>query len=194
MKDLNDLINNGVIIVNTQGICIDDESTIESGARIEEFCVIMGASVVKKGATIKSFSTVSDSIVGENTAVGPMAHLREHSIIGDNCKIGNFVEIKHSFLGNKTKAAHLAYIGDAYIGDNCNIGCGVIFCNYNGKIKNTTFVGNNCFIGSNSNLIAPISIGDNCFIAAATTVTASLPSNSFIKGNRDNTIYENREK
>ena len=96
------------------------------------------------------------------------------SIIGKNVKIGNFVETKNSTIGDNSKAGHLAYIGDAVIGSNVNIGCGVIFVNYNGKDKQVTYVGNNAFIGSNSNLVAPVNIGNRAYIAAGSTINKDV--------------------
>ena len=152
-------------------------SIIEEGVTIYPYCVIIN-SVISAGTTVYA-SHISDSFVGKNCTVGPNAHIREHSYINDSVRIGNFVEVKKSTIGSHTKAAHLSYIGDAEVGYNTNIGCGVVFCNYDGKQKHRTTVGNNVFIGSNSNLIAPITIADGCFIAAGSTVTKSLEENSF---------------
>ena len=106
--------------------------------------------------------------------------LRQNSFISNNCKIGDFVEIKNSFLGDGVKVAHHAYIGDAYVGKNTNVGCGTVFANFNGKIKQKTFIGENCFIGANVNLVAPLDVGENCFIGAGTTVRKNLEDNSFL--------------
>jgi bifunctional UDP-N-acetylglucosamine pyrophosphorylase/glucosamine-1-phosphate N-acetyltransferase len=95
-------------------------------------------------------------------------------------RVGNFVEIKNSTIKQNTKISHLTYIGDATIGSNCNIGCGVVFCNYDGKNKHKTIIGDNVFVGSNVNLIAPITIDNNCFIAAGSTVTKSVSNDTFV--------------
>ncbi len=105
--------------------------------------------------------------------------------------MGNFVEVKNSLLGRGVKAAHLTYIGDAEIGSGSNVGCGVIFCNYDGKKKHRSVIGERCFIGSNVNLIAPLSVGSGSFVAAGTTVDRSVPENSFVRGNRDLKIVRN---
>ena len=101
-----------------------------------------------------------------------------NSKIGDDCRVGNFVEIKNSTLKSNVKAAHLAYIGDAYIGYRCNFGCGSITVNYDGKNKHKTIIGNDVFVGSNSNLVAPINISDNSFIACGSTITTDVPKNT----------------
>lgn len=138
-------------------------------------------SVIGKGSEVVS-SHIFSSRVGDNVKIGPNAHLRPNTIIEDNCRIGNFVEIKNSKVGKGTKIAHLTYVGDAEIGKNCNIGCGVIFVNYNGKEKNKIKIGNNVFVGSNCNLIAPLNIGDNVYICAGTTVTKDLAEGDFVIG------------
>ena len=147
-------------------------------------------SLVEKGAEIIS-SHIFESTIGENSKVGPYAHIRPKCKIGKNCRIGNFVEIKNSAIGDNTKIAHLTYVGDARIGKNCNIGCGVVFANYNGKEKNKIIVGNNVFIGSNCNLIAPLIIPDNVYICAGTTVTRDLQEYDFVIGRCRETIKPN---
>ena len=106
------------------------------------------------------------------------SHLREGSVIADGVRIGNFVETKNANIGTGTKVAHLTYVGDATIGKNVNVGCGTVFCNYNGKIKQQTYVGNNVFIGSNVNLVAPLVVEDNAFIAAGSTITNNVPNSA----------------
>ncbi|MEG2014417.1 MAG: DapH/DapD/GlmU-related protein, partial [Clostridia bacterium] len=133
-----------------------------------------------------------DSEVGNDCAVGPNAHLRQHAVVGNNCRIGNFVEIKNSYLGDFTKASHLAYIGDATVGKRVNIGCGVVFVNFNGREKNHTTVGDNCFLGCNVNLIAPVTLENNCFVAAGTTVDGNLRKDEFAIGRAKMTIKPNR--
>lgn len=165
---------------------------------------------INKSAKIDELSKITDSEIGENvevtasvieesfvdtgTKIGPFAHLRPNSKIGKNCRIGNFCEIKNSTIGDGTKVSHLAYVGDAEIGKNCNIGCGVIFVNYNGKAKQKIEIGNNVFVGSNCNLIAPLKIEDNVYICAGTTVTKNLKENDFVVGRARETIKENRAK
>ena len=174
---------------------IDPQAVIEKDVVIYDNNTIIGKCIIKSGTilypnnliidsivgnncTIMS-STINCSIVGNNVSIGPNAHLRNNATLSDNVRIGNFVEIKNSFVGEKTKIAHLTYVGDATIGKNCNLGCGVVFCNYDGVNKHKTIVGDNVFIGSNVNLIAPITIQDDCFVAAGSTVTKSLDKDTF---------------
>ena len=139
-------------------------------------------------------SVIENSIIGKQNKTGPYSRLRPKSIIGNSCKIGNFVEIKNSFIGDGTKISHLAYVGDSEIGQNCNIGCGVIFANYNGKTKSKTIVGDHVFIGSNCNLIAPLSIESESYICAGTTVTENVKKGDFVIGRTRQTNKEMRAK
>ena len=148
-------------------------------------------SVIGENCVIKS-SFIEDSEIRNNVHIGPFAHIRPNSTICDDCKIGNFVEVKASTLGSGTKASHLAYIGDADVGENCNIGCGAIFVNYNGKSKNRTKVGDNCFIGSNCNVVAPVNIATNSYICAGTTITVDTENDDFVIGRCRETIKKNR--
>ncbi len=186
------------------------ESSVKVGKNvtIEPYAVVKGDSVLADNCVIGSFSVLINAKIGENTivkssritdstvgnysTVGPNAHLRENSVVGDHCRIGNFVELKNSQLGDLTKACHLAYVGDATVGKNCNIGCGAIFVNYNGKVKNRTTVGDNVFIGSNCNLIAPLVIANDCFIACGTTVNKDLNFDDFAIGRPRVEVKPNR--
>lgn len=183
---------------------LEDTVTVGDNVTIEPFAVVKGNTVLRDGCTVGSFSYIDnaeigcntvvkasricDSKVGANCSVGPYAHLRNNAVVEDNCRVGNFVEIKNSILKNKVKASHLAYIGDAEVGERVNVGCGVIFVNYDGKTKHKTVVGNDCFIGCNSNLVAPVNVGDNCFIACDTTVTNDIPDGSFAIGRSKMTV------
>jgi len=198
-KYLRDSINkghmlSGVSMVNPETITIGHNVVIEGGVWIYPNTSITGNSVIKKGAIIGPntevkdsyidegaeirHSLVIDSKVGKKTTVGPFAHLRGHANIGDHNRIGNFVEVKNSTTGDDTKAAHLAYIGDAQVGERVNFGCGSITVNYDGVKKHKTIIGNDVFIGCNVNMVAPISISDNVFIAAGSTVTKDIPKGS----------------
>ncbi len=131
---------------------------------------------IADGCTVEG-SVILSSEIGENTKVGPNAYIRPESVIGKNARIGDFVEIKKSNIGDGTKVSHLTYVGDAEVGENCNMGCGTVFVNYDGKNKHKTVVGDHVFIGCNANLIAPVTIGDNAFIAAGSTVTDNVEEN-----------------
>ena len=138
-------------------------------------------------------SYIVDSKIGNFNTIGPYSRLRGAEIL-NNAKIGNFVEIKKSIIGDGVKASHLTYIGDAEIGEDCNIACGVIFCNYNGKEKFKTYVGKNCFVGSNTNIIAPVIIGDNTYIAASCTIYKNIESDKFVISSRNLSIKEDYKK
>ncbi len=171
---------------------IGNNVTIYENNRIEGDTVIGDNSIIMPNCYIKNctigngttfnYSQAEDAKVGDNVSVGPFARLRPKAEVCDNAKIGNFVEIKNAVIGKGTKVSHLAYVGDASVGENCNIGCGAIFVNYNGKTKNRTTVGNNCFIGSNCNIIAPVNIESDSYICAGTTITDDVTAGDFVIG------------
>lgn len=132
--------------------------------------------------------------IGAYTTVGPFACLRNGAIIGAYCRVGDFVEIKNSVIGDNTKMAHLAYVGDSIVGHNTNIGCGVVFANYNGRIKQRCTVGSNVFIGANSNLVAPIIVNDGAYIAAGSTVTHDVPGGNLCIARSRQVLKENWER
>lgn len=174
--------------------CRIKESDIE-GSTIGENCKINGSEIEKteigKFNEIKS-SYIEESVVKNNVNVGPFAHLRPNSLVSDYCKVGNFVEIKNAKLGTNTKASHLAYVGDADVGANCNIGCGAIFVNYDGVNKHRSVVEDDCFIGSNCNVVAPVHIKKGSFICAGTTITVDTNEDDFVIGRCRETIKNNR--
>ena len=133
-------------------------------------------------------------MVWERVTIGPFAHLRPGAEILAEAKIGNFVEIKNSKVGKKTKVSHLSYVGDASIGDNVNIGCGVVFVNYTGKTKLRSVVKDNSFIGSSVNVIAPVEIGERVYVCAGTTVDKSVSDGDFVIGRSRMTVKKDRAK
>lgn len=153
------------------------ETEISDGCIIYPNCFLKNAKIGKNCVIMSS--TIQDSSMDENSNLGPNSHLRNNTKVGKNVRLGNFVEIKNSNIGDETKIAHLTYVGDADIGKSCNLGCGVVFCNYDGVKKHRSNIGNNVFIGSNVNLIAPITVEDDCFIAAGSTVNQSMQKNTF---------------
>lgn len=169
-------LKNGVIIESDNGVYIDATVKIEKGAEISHDVSLLGKTLVEKGAKIKPYCVVEESVISAFAEVGPFARLRKGSVIGERAKIGNFVEVKNATVGAGTKASHLAYIGDADVGKKCNIGCGSIFVNYDGKKKQKTRVEDNCFIGSNCNLIAPVVMKKGSYLAAGSTLTKDLES------------------
>lgn len=183
---------------------IGENVIIYENNRIEGECVIgdnvtiypnsfIDSSVIGKGTKIYS-SFIEKAKVGSCCLVGPYAHLRAGSVIDDFVKIGNFCEIKNSEIGKYTKISHLAYVGDAKVGNNCNIGCGVIFVNFNGKTKSKTIVGDNSFIGSNVNLIAPVRVGNSAYVCAGTTVDRNVEPGDFVIGRVRAELKKDRAK
>ncbi len=188
----------GVEIPDGNSVYIGEEVVVEAGAVIWPNNHVYGRSHIAAGAVLEpnnvifdseigAGSTVLSSVlrgakVGSNVSVGPNAYLREKSVIGDNCRVGDFVEIKNAAVGAGTKISHLTYIGDADVGKNCNFGCGVVFANYDGRRKYRTTVGDDCFIGSNCNLVAPVTVESGAFIAAGTTVTKTVKGETFVIG------------
>lgn len=199
-KNLKIISKRSVFIDET--VVIGDNVTIYENNRLEGNTVIGDNVVVlpnnylidtKVGnGTIINHSQSEKADIGNNCNVGPFARLRPNAKLCDNVHVGDFVEIKNATLGEGTKANHLAYIGDADIGKECNIGCGAIFVNYNGKIKQRTIVGDNSFIGSNCNIIAPVNIESNTFICAGTTVTSDVNEDDFVIGRVRQETKENR--
>ncbi|MDR1093846.1 MAG: hypothetical protein LBL66_06825 [Clostridiales bacterium] len=185
-------MRNGVQITDTGGAFIDGDVKIGKNVTIQAGNILSGRTVIGDGAVLKPYNVIDDSVIGEgaeisashlcscavgkNTRVGPNAYIRPQSVIGDDCRIGDFVEVKNARIGNGTKAAHLSYIGDADVGERCNIGCGTVFVNYDGKNKRRSTVGSGVFIGSNANLVAPVRLEDGSFIAAGSTVTGDVPA------------------
>ena len=160
-----------------------DNKIIDVSSEINENCSLFGEchiinSQIGKNCIIKS-SYIDSSIVGDNCIIGPFTNIHHSSSIQNNCYIGNYVEIKNSSIGKNNKVKHLSYIGDTLASNNNNFGCGSITVNYDGKEKHKTIIGNNVFIGCDSQLIAPIVIEDNAFIAAGSVVTSSLKKNDF---------------
>ena len=147
--------------------------------------------VVGDGVTM-NYGQSESATIGEGCKIGPFSRLRPNAVLGKECHVGNFVEIKNATVGDGTKANHLAYVGDADIGKNCNIGCGAIFVNYNGRTKSRTTVGDNCFIGSNCNVIAPVKIESDSYICAGTTITEDVKTDDFVIGRVRQVVKEGR--
>lgn len=172
----------GVDVKIGQDTIIYPNNVIEGNTVIGEDCILypnsrISNSVIGKAVEVQS-SVIIDSSVGNETTVGPFAYIRPESTIGNNVKIGDFVEIKKASIGDNTKVSHLTYIGDAEVGKDCNFGCGTVVVNYDGKKKHKTVVGNNAFIGCNTNLVSPVEVKDNAYIAAGSTITKEVPEGS----------------
>lgn len=155
------------------GVALRGNTKIGKGVRIGRGSVIEN-SVVEEGAVIEPYSIIKDSHIRSGAVVGPFAHIRNQAVIGEGSHIGNFVEVKASEIGSHVNAKHLAYIGDAQIGDRTNVGAGVVFANYDGKQKHRSKVGQNAFIGSNSLIIAPVTLGDYSYIAGGSVINKNI--------------------
>jgi bifunctional UDP-N-acetylglucosamine pyrophosphorylase/glucosamine-1-phosphate N-acetyltransferase len=154
---------------------------IEDNVEIGPNCVIHN-STLKQGAIIKANSHLDGAVVGEGADVGPFARLRPGTVLEANVHVGNFVELKNAHLNEGSKAGHLSYLGDAVLGRNCNVGAGTITCNYDGANKHKTEIGDDVFIGSNSSLVAPVSLGNGATTAAGSTITESVPAQALALG------------
>lgn len=184
----------GVKFVDLGTTIVECDVVIASGVEVGPQNILKGKTVINAGVKLLYANVIEDGIIGEGaeinssriyhsyigerTKVGPFAYIRPDSIIGPDCRIGDFVEIKKSIVGAGCKISHLSYVGDCEMGDGCNIGCGVVFVNYDGKDKFRTKVGNKVFVGSNSNIIAPMVIEDGAFIAAGSTLNRDVPAGS----------------
>lgn len=191
-------------LIGKETIFIDDSVVFGENVTIYPNNILWGKCTIASGTVLMPNNYIVDSLVGKNCVIdhsyienstvgneniiGPFSRLRPHSKIGNGCKIGNFVEIKNSVIGDGTKASHLSYIGDSEIGKNCNIGCGAIFVNYDGKSKHKTVVGDDCFIGSNVNIVAPVMIAKGSYICAGTTLTKDTAEFDFVIGRARETI------
>lgn len=187
---------------------ISKQTVLSKTVNIDSSCKLVGSNKINENVIIKNNSFLFDvfvddytiienssiigATIGKKVSIGPYARIRIGTKIENDCKIGSFVEVKASTLKKGVKAGHLAYIGDAEVGENCNIGAGVVFANYNGKTKNKIIIGKNCFIGSNSTLVAPLTLGDGCFVAAGSVVTKNAPDNTLIIGRAYQVNKENK--
>ena len=199
----------GVTIINPKATYID------RNVKIGVDTVIYPNTIIKKGSIIGERNeiyasrienscigdenkidncVITDAKVSNQNQIGPYVHLRPNADIKDGTRLGNFVEVKNSTIGNGTKVSHLTYVGDGEIGENTNVGCGVVFVNYDGKNKYKTKVGNNCFVGCNVNLVAPITIEDNVYIAAGSTLTDDVEKNSLAIARSRQTIKKDYKK
>ena len=164
-------------VVIDVGCVFEGKVELADGVTISANCVIKNARIAK-GALIKAFCHIEDCVIGEAAEIGPYARLRPGTTLADHVHIGNFVEVKNSQLGSKSKANHLAYVGDATVGERVNIGAGTITCNYDGANKHRTIIEDDAFIGSDSQLVAPVTVGKGATLGAGTTLTKDAPANS----------------
>lgn len=196
----------GVTFLDIDTVFIDDGVKIGEGTVIEPCVQIRGKTEIGANCLIGQNSRVENSIlsdevkvlssvvlesrIGSGTNVGPFAYLRPNSVVGRNCKIGDFVEVKNSTLGDGTKASHLTYIGDSDLGNDINLGCGVVFVNYDGTNKYRSTIEDGAFIGCNTNLVSPVNVGKGAYIAAGTTVTKDVPEDALCVGRARQKVIE----
>jgi bifunctional UDP-N-acetylglucosamine pyrophosphorylase/glucosamine-1-phosphate N-acetyltransferase len=172
----------GVTIIAPETVFLSADTKLASDVTIEPYVFFGPGVTVETGAIIHSFSHLTEAHIGEGAEVGPFARLRPGARMGKGSKLGNFVEMKAAVLGDGAKANHLAYIGDAQVGEGANIGAGTIFCNYDGASKHRTDVGKGVFVGSNSALVAPVTIGDGAYIGSGSVITENVPADSLALG------------
>jgi len=191
-------MKNGVTMRDPSQVYIEEGVLIGRDTEIEPGTVICGKTVIGEGCRILGntrlinavigddceilSSVIVDSQVGNDVHIGPFSNLRPGTVLGEGCRVGDFMELKNAKIGKGTKMAHLSYIGDATMGENCNVGCGVTFANYDGKEKYQSSVGDNCFLGCNVNLVAPVVVEDGAYIAAGTTVTKHVTKDALCIG------------
>ena len=187
-------MSNGVFLPDPDSVYFALDSEIANNVCIEPN-VFFGRNVkVSSYCVIKACSYLEDVQIGERVQIGPFARIRGSSVIEGDCKIGNFVEVKNSHFERGTKAGHLSYIGDATVGFETNIGAGAVFCNYDGLKKHKTVIGNNCFVGSNSSLVAPLFIANKSVIAAGSVVTDDVLDEESLVIARSRQIVKKRKK
>ena len=206
-----DLLNNGVTLIDKSRVDVRGEVKTGADCTIDVNVILEGNIELGNNVEIGSNSILCDTKIGDNTkilpfshvvasqigancSIGPYARLREGSVIMDGARVGNFVETKKTKLGKDSKANHFTYLGDAEIGDEVNIGAGTITCNYDGKNKNKTNIGNNSFIGTNSSLVAPVNIGKNAYVGAGSTITKDIPDDALGVGRGKQKNKENWSK
>jgi bifunctional UDP-N-acetylglucosamine pyrophosphorylase/glucosamine-1-phosphate N-acetyltransferase len=180
----------GVTMVAPETVYLAADTKLGVGVEIEPFVVFGPGVVVEDGAVIRSFSRLEMAHIGPAATVGPFARLRPGARIGAGAHIGNFVEIKEAVVEAGAKANHFAYIGDARVGEGANIGAGTIFCNYDGKNKHRTDIGKGAFIGSNSSLVAPVSIGDHAYVGSGSVITRDVPAGALALGRARQVVKE----
>ncbi len=189
-----DLMYSGVTIIDPERTYIEDgvkigrDSVVLPGTVLEGDTVIGADCVIGPDTKLKNTiigdgtevvkSVGLDCAVGENTTVGPFAYLRPDTKVGNHCRIGDFVELKNSAIGDGTKVSHLTYVGDSDVGERVNFGCGTVTVNYDGAKKYRTTIGNDVFVGCNSNLVAPVTLSDGAYTAAGSTITDDVPEST----------------
>lgn len=182
----------GVCIIDPANTYVDPTCAVDAGVTLLPGAIVRGSTRIASGCEIGPNAMIRDSVIGENTTVnasqvnesriganttvGPFAYVRPGTTVGDHCRVGDFVELKNSVIGDGTKISHLTYVGDSDVGQRVNFGCGTVTTNYDGVKKYRCTIGDDVFIGCNTNLIAPVTLGDGCYTAAGSTVTQDVPA------------------
>ncbi len=210
-RKLTALVRRGVLVPDPTSVSVAPEVSVGGGTLLSPFVLLEGNSRIGTSCTIGSFShlvnatigtktTILDhcfirnSRIGKNASIGPFTHLRPDSDVGDAARVGNFVELKKSKLGTGAKVPHLSYVGDADVGKNANLGAGTITCNYDGRVKSRTIVGDGAFIGSDVQLIAPVRVGKGAFVAAGSCIVDDVPAHALALARSNQIIKKNWAK
>jgi bifunctional UDP-N-acetylglucosamine pyrophosphorylase/glucosamine-1-phosphate N-acetyltransferase len=194
MEQLSRLIDGGVRMLDTSSVYVDPTVEVGAGTVLLPNVILRGNTVIGPDCEIgpntmirdctlgagcvANASQLNEAVFGERVNIGPFAYVRPGTRVGDGCKVGDFVEVKNAVIGDGTKLPHLIYVGDSDVGKGCNFGCGSITCNYDGNHKYRTTVGDNVFIGCNTNLVAPVTVEDGAYTAAGSTITRQVPANA----------------
>ncbi len=188
------LLDAGVIMLDPSAVYVEDTVSVGRGSLLLPGTILRGATVIGENCelgpntmitnctvgnnTVINSSQCNDSAIGSHTSVGPFAYVRPNCTVGDHIKVGDFVELKNSSVGNGTKISHLTYVGDSDVGERVNFGCGTVTVNYDGTAKYRTHIGDDCFIGCNTNLVAPVSVGSGAYTAAGSTITQDVEADA----------------
>lgn len=199
-------MKNGVRVLDPGAVYVDPRVTIGRGTVILPGTILRGRTVIGRDCEIGpnamirdctvgdcteiNASQMTESVVGSHTTVGPFAYLRPNSRVGDHVKVGDFVEVKNSVIGNGTKISHLTYVGDSDVGEKVNFGCGTVTTNYDGHRKYRCTIGDNAFLGCNTNLVAPVTIGEGAYTAAGSTITKDVPADALALARTPQTVKE----
>lgn len=200
------LLAAGVIMMDPAAVYVEDDVTVGAGTLLLPGTILRGRTVIgenccigpqtmitdstiEDGCTVNS-SQCEESLIERDCQIGPYTHIRPHCTVGEGSKIGAFVQLKNCNLGRGTKMAHLTYVGDSDVGEECNFGCGTITCNYDGFKKHRTTIGSHVFVGCNTNFIAPVAVEDGAFIAAGTTVSEDVPEDALVIGRARQEVKE----
>jgi bifunctional UDP-N-acetylglucosamine pyrophosphorylase/glucosamine-1-phosphate N-acetyltransferase len=193
------LVSAGARIEDPGTTHVSAEAVVEAGAVLKPFTILEGRTIVRTGAVVGPFVRLVDvdvgpgaqvldhcllreSVIEAGASVGPFTHLRPQSRVGERAKVGNFVELKKTSLGEGSKAQHLSYLGDATVGPGVNIGAGTITCNYDGVAKHPTRIEAGAFVGSDTTLVAPLTVGEGSYVAAGSTITEDVPMDALALG------------